>query len=83
MNKIEFEDYYKRVIKELKKNKERDKNYFDNLDLLVKTIEYNSDFDDIDKIDKLKCLVYLNGSLNEKEIENIDKEFGLNEESFR
>ena len=52
-------------------------------DLLVQTIMLNSDFNDIDKIDKLKCLIYLNGSLNEKEIENIDKEFGLNEEDYR
>lgn len=83
MNKISFYDYYDRVIIELKKNKKRDKNYFDNLDLLISTIELNSDFNDLDKIDKLKCLVYLNGSLNEKEIDKIDKEFGLNEESFR
>lgn len=83
MNKVDFNDYYERVIEELKKNKKRNKEYFDNLDLLVQTIMLNSDFSDIDKIDKLKCLMYLNGSLNEKEIENIDKEFGLNEEDYR
>lgn len=83
MNKVDFNDYYERVIEELKKNKKRNKEYFDNLDLLVQTIMLNSDFSDIDKIDKLKCLMYLNGSLNEKEIENIDKEFGLNEENYR
>ena len=82
MNKVEFEDYYERVIEELKKNKKRDKNYFDNLELLVDTIMINGDFNDLEKIDKLKCLVYLNGSLNEKEIENIDKEFGLSEENY-
>lgn len=83
MNKIDFNDYYNRVIIELKKNKKRSKNYFDNLDLLVQTIMLNSDFNELEKIDKLKCLVYLNGSLNEEEIENIDKEFGLSEESFK
>lgn len=83
MSKISFNDYYERVIKELKKNNKRKQDYFDNLDWLIQTIILNSDFDDLEKIDKLKCIVYLNGSLNEEEIENIDKEVGLIEEDNR
>lgn len=83
MEEIDFYNYYERVIVELKKNKKRDKEYFDNLDLLVNTIILNGDFNNEQKIDKLKCIVYLNGSLNEKEIEKIDKEFGLYEENIR
>lgn len=80
---ITFLNYYNRAILELKKNKKRNEEYFETLDLLINTFILNSDFNEEQKIDKLKCLLYINGSLSEKQIEKIDKEFGIYEESNR
>lgn len=86
MQEIDFEEYYGMVRLYLKKNNKRDKSYFDMLDLLVGSIMVNNDFTELEKIARLRDLVYSNGSLNKKELKNIDKELGLDkyyEESVR
>lgn len=86
MEEINFEDYYGMVRLYLKKNSKRDKKYFDTLDLLVGTIMINNDFTELEKIVRLRELVYQNGSLSKKDLKNIDKELGYEkyyEESCR
>ena len=86
MEEINFEDYYGMVRLFLKKNGKRDKNYFDTLDLLVGTIMINNDFTELEKVARLRELVYRNGSLSKKDLKNIDKELGYEkyyEESYR
>ena len=86
MQEIDFEEYYGMVKLYLKKNNKRDKSYFDMLDLLVGSIMVNNDFTELEKIARLRDLVYNNGFLNKKELKNIDKELGLDkyyEESIR
>lgn len=83
---IDFNVYYERVIKELKKNKNREQSYFDNLDLLLSMIFSNNDFTELEKVARLRNIVYNNGSLGKKQLKNIDKELGYEEyyeESYR
>lgn len=86
MEEIKFEDYYGMVKLELIKKGKTDKGYFDTLELLMDTILINNDFNELEKIDRLREIVYINGSLNKKQLKNIDKELGLDkyyEESIR
>lgn len=78
MENVKFEDYYDRVILELKKRKQRNKEYFNTLGMLVNVIILNST-NDYDKILKLRRLCYSNGSLTEEQINKIDKELGYEE----
>jgi hypothetical protein len=75
-NEINFSEYYDRIIKELKKNEERDEKYFDTLDMLLGTILLNNDLTELDKVACLRNIVYSNGSLDEETLTNIDKELG-------
>ena len=79
MQKVSFTDYYGMVLLKLKKNKKRDKNYFDMLDLLVGNIILNNDFTELEKIDRLREIVYTNGSLTKKELKEIEEELKLYE----
>lgn len=85
-NNINFIDYYNKIIFELKKNKSRDQNYFDNLDMLIKVVLSKNDFTELEKVARLRDLVYSNGSLSKEQLKNIDKELGYEkyyEESCR
>lgn len=73
---VDFEEYYGMVKLFLSKNNKRDTKYFDTLDLLVSTIMINSDFNELEKVERLRDLVYNNGSLSKKDLQNIDKELG-------
>ena len=73
---VNFNDYYAMVRLFLKKKGRIDDKYFDTLDLLVGTIMINNDFNELEKIERLRDLVYSNGSLNKKELKQIDKELG-------
>lgn len=75
-NNINFIDYYNKIIFELKKNKSRDQNYFDNLDMLIKVVLSKNDFTELEKVARLRDLVYSNGSLSKEQLKNIDKELG-------
>lgn len=86
MENIKFEDYYGLVRLELIKEGKRDTKYFDTLELLMCTITYNNDFTELEKIDRLREIVFVNGSLSKEKLKKIDKELGLDkyyEESVR
>ena len=86
MEEIDFTIYYERIVKELKKDKKRDKSYFDTLELLIQMILSNNEFNELERVARLRDLVYSNGSLSKKQLKNIDKELGYEkyyEESFR
>ena len=86
MEEIDFTIYYERIVEELKKDKKRNKDYFGTLELLIQMILSNNEFNELERVARLRDLVYSNGSLNKKQLKNIDKELGYEkyyEESFR
>lgn len=86
MEEIDFAIYYERIVEELKKDKKRNKDYFDTLELLIQMILSNNEFNELERVARLRDLVYSNGSLSKKQLKNIDKELGYEkyyEESFR
>lgn len=76
MEEINFNEYYERIMLELKKDNKRNKEYFDNLDLLIQTIFLNNEFNELEKVARLRNLVYSNGSMTKRQLKMIDKELG-------